>query len=86
MAPVPKIWPTFILSKGQIFGLEMGHNSKHNSLNQKKPPSISKLYHNDSSLKICGYINQHLERYEPQKSEKLIFYKYASKLLFRPCT
>ena len=38
MAPVPKIWPKFILPKKcQTFGLEMGHNSKNNSLNQKGP-------------------------------------------------
>ena len=57
----------FLPKKGQTFGLE------EKFMKSKQPPSISKLYHNDSSLKIWGYINKHLERYEPQKSEKLIF-------------
>ena len=73
MTPVPKIWPKFISpKKGQKFGLEMGQNSKKLT-KSKKPPSTSKLYHDDSSLKIWGYINKHLERYGPQKYEKLIF-------------
>ena len=38
MAPVPKIWPKFILpKKGQRFGLEMGQNSKKNHEIKKVP-------------------------------------------------